>query len=451
MTPAVGGDAGADLGADAGAAAAGLPSEVEAGAAEVEETSSGLETELMDIAESEAGVDQVNERVEDGFEVVETMESYREALAIATESGGLDRHGARMFQIGLEACYQRLDMMMPQVMSLESFGGASKKISATQLSLESLGEQIKKIWEKIYQAIMHGIQLGQQFSEKIFNGAVRLEEQAKSVMAKAKAIQGQPSTREITDAGLIESLFVPGGNPMNALNDVLKTASGLYAAYPSMVGHAAKTIAQFKQPDGSTSLAGSAVYPWTPELIQGVAPRKAQGDNGGMVYESNVLPGGKVLAFNISQNAGQCSAELDHDEQQVGNAKLPVLSPPQAGQICDMVLKLAGQVKQSKAAVAKSIEAQKQLAEIAKAFMSINQQDPQAGERNDLEAKREGVLAIKKALEEPFKSFNVYALQTGAAALKWVNASAAAYSAQAQSGAPAKPAAPAAGQAPAKA
>lgn len=438
---------GLDLGADTGLPPAeggeGLPTQVEAEAEQVEDNATGLETELMDIAESEGEVDQVNERVEAGFEVVETMEAYREALSTALESGGLNRHGARMYQIGLEALYQRLDLEMPRPISLESFGGASKQMSASQLSLESLGAQIKAIWEKIYKAIVAGLQMAGQLAEKIFNGAVALEARAKQVAAKVQSAQGQPSAREIDDQQLAAALFVPGGNPLNGMLSVSKVAKGLAAAYPKMLQAADAAVSQLTNTTGltQTDSESTTAYPWTPQLLQGWASNQ----NGNRLM-SDVLPGGMILEFFISDQVQHSSAQMDQEVEAPSNVKLPVLSAPQAGTVAKQVLELAGIAKQSKAEVAKAQAVGKKLAQVAQSFASrADMEDGDA--RQKAEFTRGAVLAIKKALEEPFKSFNVYAIRTGNAALSWAEKSAALYGAGA---AAAKPAAPAA-EAPAKA
>jgi hypothetical protein len=282
-----------------------------------------------------------------------------------------------------------------------------------------------------------------QFAEKLFNGAVALEARAKQVAAKAQALQGQPSVRQIEDQSVAEALFVPGGNPMNGLVGLQKVAQGLYKAYPQMLQAAESTIGQLSHADGFINVGEDAkfAYPWTAQMLSGWASEA----NGNRLM-SAVLPGNMRLEFFISDDVGNSEAVLDQIGDVNAKAALPVLSAPQAGTVANQVAAIAALVKQSKQEISKAVAAGQKLAQVARNFSMLNNVSQDESVKAKADAARQAVLAIKKALDEPFKSFNVYAIRTGNAALNWVEKSAAVYGAAAPAAAK-----PAAGEVPAKA
>jgi hypothetical protein len=181
--------------------------------------------------------------------------------------------------------------------------------------------------------------------------------------------------------------------------------------------------------------------PWGNSLTQIAKQRGAE--DGMQVFATEVLPGNQEIVFKIAQgeNLGDSSAGME-EAQGASNAvsKLPVLSLPQAGTLAKQVAELAAIVKEAKRDLGAAAGTIKQLAQLAQKYAG------QQGEGNEgAETTKHAILGIKKALEEPLKEFNIYALRTGNAALTWVEASLKQYGAKA-----AAPAA-AGGEAPVKA
>jgi hypothetical protein len=260
------------------------------------------------------------------------------------------------------------------------------------------------------------------------------------VAEKARGFSGQATAREFESPELAPALSVPQGNPLQSIATVVKLTQKLYAAYPNMVKGADAALAQMGHSDGVARTQGEvAAYPWTPALLAGIADKR----NGNQMV-SDVLPGGAQLAFFLSDQPATSEAQMDTEAVDMSSQKkLPVLTPQQAVTIANQVGELARQITQVKSEMGKAIETGKKLAALAKSFATAQVGDDQKAE---MEVKRQTVLAIKKALDEPFKAFNVYAIRTGNAALNWVEKSGATYGTIAS----AKPAAPNA-EAPAKA
>jgi phiKZ-like phage internal head proteins len=421
-------------------AGGGLPTEVEA-EGEMDATS-GLEGELLEVADAEKEVDEVAGQVEAGREVVEALESMRETLKIATESGGLDRNGAAVFKLAFEGYMKRLDIPQveqPHILSLESFGGVSKKISSTQLSMEAIGTALKTVWDKIWKALVAAGQFLAQLADKLTNAAVQMEGRANKLAQQAQSTQGQPTAREIENGQIAEALAIGGRVDVNGIAKLAATAKGMYAAYPEMLKFAQGMAQGFE----SGELKASLSWPWSNEVLK-VAKQRGSED-GLQIYASDVLPGNQEIIFKIASGdrLGDSSAGMD-EAQGAGNVpqKLPVLSQPQAGTVAKQVAELAATIKSAKQQLGQSAAVIKQLAALAKKYASMGESGEGEGVSN--ETSKATLIGLKKALEEPFKEFNIYALRTGNAALNWVDASLKQYGA-----APAA-AKPAGGEAPAK-
>jgi hypothetical protein len=423
-------------------AGAGLPTEVEA---ETEmDATSGLEGELLEVADAEKDVDEVAGQVEAGREVVEALESLRETLKIAQETGGLNRSGAAIFRMAFEGHMNRLDIPVverPHILSLESFGGVSKQMSSTQLSLEAVGTALKTVWDKIWKALVAAGQYLMQLGDKLTNAAVQMEGRANKLAQQAQSTQGQPGAREIDNSQIAEALAIGGRVDVNGIAKLAATAKALYAGYEGML-NSTTTMAQGF---ASGNVQAKLTAPWAPEVMK-IAKQRGSED-GMQVFASDVLPGNQEIVFKIAdgEKLGDSSAGMD-EAQGAGNVtgKLPVLSQPQAGTVAKQVAELAATIKQAKKDIGLAAGVMKQLAEAARKFATQGDQVHQDGEGNLQEASKAACLGLKKALEEPFKEFNIYALRTGNAALNWVEASLKQYGA-----APAA-AKPAGGEAPAK-
>lgn len=414
--------------------AAALPTEVEAGAEEVEDNANGLETELLEVVDADMDVSEVNERVEEGEEVVEALEAYRETLKTAMESGGLDRHGAAVYRLGVENLCKSIKFPVPHQLSLESFGGSSKKIHATQLSVESLGETIKAIWEKIIQAIQHSVALMQQLGDKLYNAAGQLEGRALKLGEAAAATEGSPSVREFEDESVARALVIDGKVPADAsaVKAVVAFAREMYRGYPQSVAACDKLAAlvdQALQSGDMETLHAEASKIQAAEDSFGPLLKHQRQEGDVSVRETDVLPGNMVVQLEIDPEAMERGAGLKvgvveaEKAREASNAKVQTLNQAAVQDIAKAVGELAKLIKEAKAEVAKSAAVKKKFIELGKKIASMN-----ADEKPYLRDLRVVVTSAIGGLDQPFKDFNVYALRVGAAALAYGQKSLSQYS-----------------------
>lgn len=210
-----------------------------------------METAVMDVEESYREVEALEEDVEELEEIEEGLEVVVESLQAALEQGGLDPVAAQFAHHAVEAYTARLGIESTAVMpALESFGGDSGRAAATEVSLEGIGETLKRIWAAIKAAVEKAIKAVTDFFAKVFGGIAKvktriadleksvadIKKESKKVDAKAKVKVGSPNSLQLAgkvDAGALtkgmsnlvdanKTMFV---DYLGAIDDVYKKAA----------------------------------------------------------------------------------------------------------------------------------------------------------------------------------------------------------------------------------
>lgn len=212
-----------------------------------DDTAAELELETVD--GEIAGADREMERAEMEQEeleaAAETLESIQVSLesAIADDSG-LTRREAQAYQTAYKAA---IGTALPSpILSLESFGGDSERLQATQMSLEGVGDTLKKLWEAIKRAVANAMRAVSDFFAKLFGGAKKLRERAEEVLKK---LEEKKAAKEELEGGKLKApkgldrIHVKGGvqvsdikggvslvktNVIAGLADVVNGAEGFY-------------------------------------------------------------------------------------------------------------------------------------------------------------------------------------------------------------------------------
>ena len=156
--------------------------------AEAEEISAG-EDEMAeleaDIAEGEAHA----EKYEQG---AAALESLVDAIAQAQQSGGLNPQSAQFLNIGFESVgvfltgkpftNARGEAPIP---SMESFGGTMRRDQATSVSMESVQDWLKKVWEVLKQTFKTIKDWVVKFFQAVFSQCERYKQRAAKIKAAA--------------------------------------------------------------------------------------------------------------------------------------------------------------------------------------------------------------------------------------------------------------------------
>lgn len=274
------------------------------------ETQSDLELEkaCSEIEEADRSVERAAMEQEELEAVAETMESIQISLESAiADDEGLTAREAEAHRIALKHAL-RGALPMP-VASLESFGDASERLEATQLSLESIGATIKKIWEAIKRAVMNAIRAIADFFAKLFGGVKRLREKAEKVVKdlEAKKKDGADlKDGELKDAPGLDRIHFKGdtnaveinrgattikNQVLNSINSVVADATDLYKKM-------AAAIKDRKENDEAFD-----------DLIMNTAKKVHEKQLSDKAF-GNPLPGGKLMVTTQSKDTKGSASTL---------------------------------------------------------------------------------------------------------------------------------------------
>ena len=243
------------------------------------EGAESLETELLEVQEVVEEGEVQAEQVEEAAEVQEALGEYQEALEQIAAQGGLDRHGARILHIGLEQLCARVGIVATSkpMPSLESFGGTTSRIRATEIAMESVAEVGKKVWESIIAAIKRAGEWLKGFWKFLTDSNVRLKGRAEKIAAAAKSVSGEAKETEIENAGLAG-----------------KTIPGIVAYSKKVVELLPKAVQDQESEDIPFRAAEvKAAY-------AGITLSAAEGEGEGLeTLKSVQMPGGKAVIVQI--------------------------------------------------------------------------------------------------------------------------------------------------------
>lgn len=168
-----------------------------------------------------------------------TMES-----ALADGGEGLSREAAGVVSLSMESIFGT--ELGSQMLSLESFGGTTSRIEATELSLESVGGMLKKIWESIKRNIANAMNAVADFVAKLFGSTDKLKARAEAIIKTLEeqkksgaAVKGDgkfeiPGASRLYMGGKIDEkvldagMKVTGGEIVGSYGEVAKTAIDYY-------------------------------------------------------------------------------------------------------------------------------------------------------------------------------------------------------------------------------
>jgi hypothetical protein len=201
-----------------------------------------IDSDAVEITQTFAEAEDAVEDVEELEEVEEGLESIVQSLEAALEQGGLDPIAAQFAHHAVGAYVERLGMEASDLMpALEAFGGDSGRVSATTVSLEGIGETLKKIWAAIKAAVEKAIKAVADFFAKIFGGINKI----KTRISDLKTAVGKLGEKEAKG----EKMSVPGPNSLQlggkvdiasikkGLGNAVKTNKGMFGgAYLGKIG-----------------------------------------------------------------------------------------------------------------------------------------------------------------------------------------------------------------------
>lgn len=175
--------------------------------------------------------DEMREDGDKAERAMAALEALQSELVLSMEEGGLSAQGARMAAL-FASQYVRETGDESPVASVEAFGGSSSRFRATQISMEGVGEALKKGWKAFIELLKKIGTFIAESTQRITFAAQRIESKAKklaTVAQKTKVTNGK------IDIGGNSLLFTNGKLVQNGGTELAAAAKVIYQAYPEAV------------------------------------------------------------------------------------------------------------------------------------------------------------------------------------------------------------------------
>ena len=415
-----------------------------------------LETELLEVQEAEAEGEVQSAQIEEAVEVSEALDEYQEALESIAGQGGLDRNGAMILQIGMEQLCGRVGIEMSagsagiNMPSMESFGGASSRIQATKLAMESVKETAKKVWEAIIAAIKRAGEWLKNFWKTLTDSNHRLKGRAEKIKAAVASVKGG-AEGEIENAGLADKLHINGkveknfGQDFDEFVKFCETMSG--KVLPGVIESSKKVVDMIPKAAQDTK---QEDIPFRAADIKaaftGVQLSAAEGEGaeGVEVLKSKQLLGGRALVVQLPTADGvagamafaKCKTAVGFFKPAVAKAtseKLPVLSLAEVRGIADNVADVSKHIDTMRGLEKDFDSFVKALAVGAGQFSKSQELAQDAGNakvvaaKKKLQAARAVFSSLVTRVSNMPANFGTYALSTSKAAMDYSELSMKAY------------------------
>lgn len=264
-----------------------------------------------EVTEAEMEMLEAEEELDDLESSAEGMEEIEEELTQEAAGGGLTPEAAKWLRIACRNAMgphtkvvvgdKEFEVNKSPVMSLESFGSSDTSANATAMSLESIGDTIKKIWQAIKNAVMRVINAVREFFAKIFRGTKGLKKEIEEVRNSMKG-KTFDTKKKMKVPGVASRLHtagkVDGTTVSNGLRIMRDGGTDFYTKYIDAAAAYYESLAK-KLVDASAGKAEA-------ETVLNTATQELSGVNGHLSSlqkkNSKELPGGMRLVYTDKAN-----------------------------------------------------------------------------------------------------------------------------------------------------
>jgi len=401
----------------------------------------GVPTEIDTVVEAVAEVDEsvadqevVVDQIEEAGEVVEALESLIDVMGLSVKNGGMDKHAAAAVSIATQYMYSRVGMSKKAMPALESFGGTSTRVGATQLAMEGFKDAVVKIWDAIIAQLKKFGAWIMGHMNKVFGTAERLVKRADAIIKAADAGSAKKmEEKSFENKSLVKALYIGTAVPTD-----VKAALGVVATL-------VKETANKSVSDEDTDKIVSALE--SKEAVQNIkldkvtpdskfSPKFGTQPDGVAVSATEELPGGFVhMKRGPSKDEG-CSglgalkmfprvknAVVAIPESKVPSTeKLKTLSMAEieaTAEVCKVIAEEIVQFRKTQTKLEERLKKAQKAAETAKK----NENSTDEGEQEHAKAVRAAAQALPVYIITPATSITQYGLKAAAAGLTYCEAS----------------------------
>lgn len=374
------------------------------------EVATEQELEFEEEVQEGADLDQTQDIVT--REVVST-EALTSALEVSLEHhGGLSATGATLLKVASSSGMGRFIPSEGLVLSTESYGGTMSRRDATELSLESLKERGRKIFDTLIEIMRKAIAQGEKILAFIFHEAPRMEVSLKRLLQEAKQLDAgaRSGVDNLLKGSRLAALTIDGKLPSpKELIDGVDKAVALYAQvfsqanaanYSKLIDLASRIniVEGDKAPsDEEVNFFGNSISPPTvnakvkldanEKLLSQLPVAREEGV---VVYGTEIIPGeGRFAVVKNSNNvAGLLVHFLKGEQVELKEDSVKAASAGEVVELCEATLPLVKTVKNFEATYRKRLKVQK-------AFISSVEREQKAASESS-EGRKAAVAAVSQ-------------------------------------------------------
>ena len=166
------------------------------GDGDVDAADSALETELLDVEDTQDQIDETEEGIEDGEDVALDLQNFYQNLELAAsmQGGAISTVHADLALQHLNSMEKRLglpvDTFVGSSLSVQSFSGRTDAVMATQNIKERAKNAITKVLDMILKAIAASVRFVKDLITKVFNNVDKLITKANQLKENAASVKG---------------------------------------------------------------------------------------------------------------------------------------------------------------------------------------------------------------------------------------------------------------------
>lgn len=323
---------------------------VEAPVAQEEPAADSLESDLIEIQDTESEGEAHDDMVERAVDTHEALENLVLSMQTAMESGGLGRDAARIATAYAGTLLSGVGMadtsrVMP---ALESFGGVASRSNSTRLAIESIGEQAKKLWARIMEQISKAVEWVRNYLLQVFSAGDKVLKRAESMKASIEALGNKKAeATELDRANVAKAVSIGGKPTLDGLKELEEVTKQVNGAWPEITEKGGKAIADFLAQCAEDKAPADLAFGILDNFKSFSGRNAASGGGEGFtMYETDELPGGMVLFGKVSDSKEAAKqAEQEAGLKSVGEgkeaAKLKVLTKDEMSRLVNDVISVA--------------------------------------------------------------------------------------------------------------
>lgn len=274
-----------------------------------EEAEAAVAEANSEITEATSELEQIEDDVQKLEDAAAGVESIVLALEAAQLDGGLTPQAAVFMNIALASYAEPIGLTIDAIPSVESFGGASARLSSTVASLEAS----KGIWQTIKDAILKAFRAVKDFMmglwNKLFNGAAALKQYGEKLV---KAADKATVKTEEFEYGKGYMLTVNGKfDPTAAISLVdanVKAFTKASIEWQSTIEGLGAVVSDAIKGKKSDEAIAKAIEGLKPIDIPFNGDEKADASGTYVVSRDGTLPGNAVLRANLKRHEDSDSA-----------------------------------------------------------------------------------------------------------------------------------------------